>query len=151
MNIKILSFAILLSGLISNANAQEKYYFSKQMDVSYEVAIEKLKDALKDQNFGVVSETAMHETIMSKIPGVEMKPYIVIGACNAKIAHKVLQKEPNMGLLLPCKIVVKYIAEDRSEVAIINPEVAMSVTGNKDITPVLEEVSGQLKKVLKSL
>ncbi len=137
--------------LVSGVNAQEKYYFSKQLDVSYEVALEKLKSALKEQNFGVVSESAMHKTIMSKIPGVEMDPYIVIGACNAKIAHKVLQQEANMGLLLPCKIVVKYISDNKSEVAIINPEVAMSVTGNDAITPILEEVSGQLKKVLKAL
>ena len=151
MKVKYLISAAFMVLLALSVQAQEKYYFSKQMDVSYEVAIEKLKEALKAQNFGVVSETAMHETINSKIPGAEMDPYIVIGACNAKIAHTVLQKEPNMGLLLPCKIVVKYLSDDRSEVAIVNPVVAMSVTGNEEIVPVLEEVSGQLKKVLKSL
>jgi len=151
MKSKFLFFAIAFSLLISNIYAQEKYYFSKQMDVSYEVAIEKLKDVLKDQNFGVVSEISIYKTITSKIPGVEMDPYIIIGACNAKIAHKLLQHEPNMGLLLPCKIVVKHIAENRSEVVISNPEVTMAVTGNDANTPILEEVSGQLKKVLKSL
>ncbi len=151
MKSKFLFFAFAISLLISNIHAQEKYYFSKQLDVSYTVAIEKLKDALKDHNFGVVSEIAIYETITSKVPGVQMDPYIIIGACNAKIAHKLLQQEPNMGLLLPCKIVVKHIAENRSEVVISNPEVAMAVTGNDDITPTLEEVSGQLKNVLKAL
>ena len=151
MKSKFLFFAIAISLLISNIHAQEKYYFAKQMDVSYTVAVEKLRDALKDHNFGVVSEIAIYKTINSKVPGAEMDPYIIIGACNANIAHKLLQQEPNMGLLLPCKVVVKYIAENRSEVLISNPEVAMAVTGNDDITPILEEVSGQLKKVLKSL
>lgn len=151
MKAKYFISTVFLFFFIVCVQAQEKYYFSKQLDISYEQAVEKLKEALKEQNFGVVSESAMHETIMSKIPDVQMDPYIVIGACNAKIAHKVLQKEANMGLLLPCKIVVKYISDARSEVAIINPVVAMSVTGNEELTPVLEEVSEQLKKVLKSL
>lgn len=151
MKAKIFLSALFVALLVTNLNAQKEYYFSKQLDVSYETALEKLKTALKDENFGVVMESAMHETIMSKIPGVKMDPYIIIGACNAKIAHKFLQIEPNMGLFLPCKIVVKHLGENRSEVAVINPEVSMSVTGNEDITPILEEVTGQLKKVLEAL
>ncbi len=151
MKSKFLFFAIAISLLMSNIQAQEKYYFSKQLDVSYTVAVEQLKEALKDHHFGVVSEIPISETITSNVPGAEMDPYIIIGACNAKVAHKLLQQEPNMGLLLPCKIVVKHIAENRSEVVISNPEVAMAVMGNDAILPILQDVSGQLKKVLKSL
>jgi uncharacterized protein (DUF302 family) len=145
----VISVVVLFLSL--GLQAQEKYFFSKQLDVSYEKAIEKLKEALKEQNFSVVMESAMHETIMSKIPGAKMDPYIILGACNAKIAHTFLQAEPNMGLFLPCKIVVKHVGENRSEVAVINPEVSMSVTGNDAIAPMLAEVSGQLKEVLSSL
>ena len=117
----------------------------------YDVAIEKLKVVLKDHQIGVVSENAMHETINSKVPGAQMDPYIVLGVCNAGYAYKVIQAEENVGLLLPCKAIVKYIDDNRSEVAILDPAAAGSVVGNETVTKVFEEVSIQLKKVLKEL
>ena len=143
---------LIVSIFAINANAQEKaYYSSKTLDVSYEKAIEKLKVALKDQEFGVVSETAMHETINKKVPGSSMDPYIVIGACNAKFADKVLKLEENIGLLLPCKIIVKYLADEKSEVVMMDPAALMSVANNKEVTAFSIEIGKKLVKVLEAL
>lgn len=147
----ILSVA-LLSLFMLGAKAQEnKYYFSKTLDVSTNEAIEKIKTALKEEGFGVVSESHMDRTLMEKIPDLKMDPYIVLGACNAKYARKVIEKEPNIGMLLPCKIVIRHLGKEQCEVAIINPSVAMSVVGNEELTPIFDEISIKLKKVLKVL
>lgn len=149
---KILLSILIVSIFAISANAQEKtYYSSKTLDVSYEKAIEKLKVALKGQEFGVVSETAMHETINKKVPGSNMDPYIVIGACNAKFADKVLKLEENIGLLLPCKIIVKYLADEKSEVVIMDPAAVMSVANNKEVTAFSTEIGKKLIKVLEAL
>ncbi len=152
MKTRIFITALLLSISILGANAQDQsYYFSKTLDVSYETAIENLKVALKEEGFGVVSETAMHETINAKIPGSDMDPYIVIGACNAKYANEMLKMEENVGLLLPCKIIVKYLAEEKSEVVMMNPTVIISLAKNENITTYSNNVTKQLKKVLQAL
>lgn len=149
---KILLSALIVSVFIMGTYAQEKaYYSSKTLDVSYEKAIEKLKVALKDQEFGVVSETAMHETINSKVPGSNMDPYIVIGACNAKFADKVIKLEENIGLLLPCKIIVKYLSDNRTEVVVMDPAAVMSVTNNKEVTDFSTDIGKKLIKVLEAL
>jgi uncharacterized protein (DUF302 family) len=152
MKARILTTVLISSLIILSANAQDQgYYFSRTLDVSYEKAIEKLKVALKDQGFGVVSETAMHETINAKIPGSNMDPYIVFGACNAKYAYEMLEMEENIGLLLPCKIIVKYLGEENSEIVIMNPSVILSVSKNDDITSYSTSVTKKLTKVLEAL
>lgn len=152
MKTRIFISALFISISILSANAQDQaYYFSKTVDVSYETAIEKLKVALKDQGFGVVSETAMHETINTKIPGSDMDPYIVIGACNAGYAKEMLKMEENVGLLLPCKVIVKYLAEQKSEVVMMNPTAIVSVAKNENITKFSIDVTKKLEKVLEAL
>ena len=152
MKARILTTVLISSLIILSANAQDQgYYFSRTLDVSYEKAIEKLKVALKDQGFGVVSETAMHETINAKIPGSNMDPYIVLGACNAKYADKMLKMEENVGLLLPCKILVKFVANEKSEVVMMNPSAIISLAENEKINSFSTEVTSKLKKVLEAL
>ncbi len=152
MKTRIFIAALAISIFTLNASAQEtEYFFSKKLDVSYEKAIEKLRVALKEQEFGIVSETAMHETINAKIPDSKMEPYIVFGACNAKYAYEMLEMEENVGLLLPCKIIVKYLGEEKSEVVIMNPSVILSVSKNDDITSYSTSVTKKLKKVLEAL
>jgi len=151
MKLKSILFVLFITSFLVNAAGQDSYYISKKLDVSYEKAIERLKTELKKEGFGVVSETAMHETINSKIPGSDMDPYVAIGACNAKYAKKVIGLEENIGLFLPCKILVKYTSDESSEVVIINPKVAMSVVENKEANAIFDEVTEKLKNVLKSL
>ncbi len=152
MKARILTTVLISSLIILSANAQDQgYYFSRTLDVSYEKAIEKLKVALKDQGFGVVSETAMHETINAKIPGSNMDPYIVLGACNAKYADKMLKMEENVGLLLPCKILIKFVANEKSEVVMMNPSAIISLAENEKINSFSTEVTSKLKKVLEAL
>lgn len=149
---KIFITVLIAATFTMGAYAQDKeYYSSKTLEVSYEKAIEKLKVALKDQEFGVVSETAMHETINKKVPGSNMDPYIVIGACNAKFADKVIKLEENIGLLLPCKIIVKYLGENKSEVVMMNPAAVISVANNEEVTDYSIEMGEKLMTVLEAL
>lgn len=144
--------ALIAATVSLGTYAQEReYYSSKTLEVSYDKAIEKLKVALKDQEFGVVSETAMHETINKKVPGSSMDPYIIIGVCNAKFADKVIKLEENIGLLLPCKIIVKYLDENKSEVVLMNPAAVMSVANNEAVTNFSYEVGKKLMTVLEAL
>lgn len=152
MKPRIIISLVILSLFIVNTNAQtEDYYFSKELNVSYEKAIENLKIVLKDHDLSVVSETALHESLNAKLPGINLDPYIVIGACNAKYAYEILQMEENIGLLIPCKIIVKYISDDKSEVVIMNPSVTMSVINNDEVTTFFADITRNLKKVLKAL
>ncbi len=152
MKTRIFIAALAITIFTLNASAQEtEYFISKKLNVSHEKAIEKLKVALKDQGFGVVSETAMHETINAKIPGSNLDPYIVLGACNAKYADKMLKMEENVGLLLPCKILVKFVANEKSEVVMMNPSAIISLAENEKINSFSTEVTSKLKKVLEAL
>ena len=82
-----------------------KYGFSKTIDVPYEEAIEKVRAALKEEGFGVLSEIDIQEKLKEKL-GVDFRRYVILGACNPPLAYKTLQEELEIGLLLPCNVIV---------------------------------------------
>ncbi|TLX77047.1 DUF302 domain-containing protein [Labilibacter sediminis] len=131
-------------------NAQEKYYFSKTLDASFEEATTKTKEALKKQGFGIVAESDMDKMLKEKIDA-DLKPYRVLGACNPKIAHKAILTEENVGIFLPCKVIIKYVDEKKTEVVIVNPNVAMKAIKNKDTQKIFKDVSELMKKVLEAI
>ncbi|MGQ1785531.1 DUF302 domain-containing protein [Saccharicrinis sp. GN24d3] len=128
-------------------NAQEKYYFSKTVDLSFEEATTKTKASLKEQGFGIVAESNMDQMLKEKI-NVDLKPYRVMGACNPKIAYKALQTEENVGIFLPCKVIIKFVSENKTEIVMVNPTVAMQAVNNADAKKLFEEVSVLMKKAL---
>lgn len=114
----------------------------------YERALQRTRDALAGEGFGVLSEIDVRATLGKKL-GVDFRPYMILGACNPPLAHRALSAEPNIGLLLPCNVIV-YAGDDpdTTVVAAIDPEVSLSRVGNAELAPVAAEVKARLRRVL---
>jgi len=123
-----------------------KYGFSKITDYSFEQAIDKVTEELKNEGFGVLTSIDVKDTLKKKID-VDFKKYTILGACNPKLAHGALQVEEELGLLLPCNVVV-YEKNDKTVVSIFDPRIMTLVIDNPDMKPVAEEVKNKLEKVL---
>ena len=125
-----------------------RYGLSTTTPLPYEEALERTRESLAEQGFGVLTEIDVAATLRKKL-NVEFRPYIILGACNPPLAHRALQAELDIGLLLPCNVVV-YAAEDGSHsvVAALDPVEALSLSGNDAIRPIAEEVRGRLERVL---
>ncbi|HEY5074570.1 MAG TPA: DUF302 domain-containing protein [Pyrinomonadaceae bacterium] len=129
-----------------------KYGFSKTIDVPYEEAVEKTRAALKEEGFGVLSEIDIKEKLKEKL-GVDFRRYVILGACNPPLAYKTLQQEINIGLLLPCNVIV-YEADEagKSVVAAIDARMMLSVVGdNATLDAVAAEVNEKLQRVVVEL
>jgi len=124
---------------------QKKYGFIRSVDLPFEKAVESTREALKDEGFGVLSEIRIDEKLKEKL-GADFRPYVILGACNPPLAYRTLQEEINIGLLLPCNVVV-YEAEDqnRSVVAAVDAKAMLSVVGE---SPVLNEVTNEVNQRL---
>lgn len=126
-----------------------KYGFSKTTDYNFEQAIEKVTEELKKEGFGVLTTIDVKETLKKKID-VDFKKYTILGACNPKLAHDALQVEEELGLLLPCNVIV-YEKNDKTVVSIFDPRVMTLVIENPEMKPVAEEVKNKLQRVLESV
>lgn len=130
-----------------------KFGFSKTIDLPYEKAVEKARSALKDEGFGVLCEIDLKEKLKEKL-GVDFRKYVILGACNPPLAYKTLQQEINIGLLLPCNVIV-YEADEagKSVVAAIDARTMLSVVGgnNEPLDAVATEVNEKLKRVVAQL
>ncbi len=125
------------------------YGFGTTLNVSYEETISRVKEALKAEGFGVLTEIDVRQTLREKL-GVEMEPYIILGACNPQLAHRALEQEPDIGLLLPCNVVVRSLSQG-SRVDIADPEAMLGMVGNKQLHPVAQEAKQRLQRVVASL
>jgi len=126
-----------------------QYGFSKTVDMPYEQVIEKVSTELKKEGFGVLTSIDVKETLKQKI-NVDFKKYAILGACNPLIAHRALQEEEELGLLLPCNVVV-YEKEDKTHVSIFDPMVMTRIMENDNIKPIATEVQERLQRVLKAI
>jgi uncharacterized protein (DUF302 family) len=126
-----------------------QYGFSKTVDMPYEQAIEKVTAELKKEGFGVLTSIDVKETLKQKI-NVNFKKYAILGACNPPIAHKALQEEEELGLLLPCNVIV-YEKDGKTRVSIFDPMVMTWIMENDDIKPIATEVQERLQRVLKAI
>ena len=130
-----------------------KYGFSKTVALPYEKAVEKARAALKEEGFGVLCEIDIKEKLKEKL-GVDFRKYVILGACNPPLAYKTLQQETNIGLLLPCNVIV-YEADEagKSVVASIDAKTMLSVVGgtNATLDAVATEVNEKLKRVVAQL
>jgi uncharacterized protein (DUF302 family) len=123
-----------------------QYGFSKNVALTYEQAIEKVTEELKKEGFGVLTTIDVRETLKKKL-NVDFEKYVIFGACNPPFAHKVLQAEEQIGLLLPCNVIV-YEKEGRTTVGIFDPMTMAAVLDNDAVKPVAEEVRQKLQRVL---
>lgn len=134
----------------SNPIPGENYYFSKSVEGTIESVTQQVKESLKSEGFGVVTEIDMDKTLKEKID-VDFKPYRILGVCNATYAYQTLQIEENIGVFLPCKMVLKQMDEKTVEVVSVNPSALMQMLGNDELTRVAEQVTEKLQRVVKSL
>ena len=125
------------------------YGFSKSVDLSFEQTIDKITEELKKEGFGVLTSIDVKETLKKKI-NVDFKKYTILGACNPPIAHKALLEEEELGLLLPCNIIV-YEKEDKTVVSVFDPMIMTKVIDNEKIVPVAGQVKERLERVLQSV
>lgn len=123
-----------------------KYGFSKVVPLSYEQAVDKVTEELKKEGFGVLTTIDVRETLKKKLD-VDFKKYVILGACNPPFAHKALQAEEEIGLLLPCNVIV-YEKEGKTVVSAFDPMVMTTIVGNTAMTPIAEEVRARLERVI---
>jgi uncharacterized protein (DUF302 family) len=125
------------------------YGFGTTLQVPYEEAIPRVKEALKAEGFGVLTEIDVRQTLREKL-GAEMEPYIILGACNPQLAHRALEQEPDIGLLLPCNVVVRAEGQG-SRVDIADPQAMLGIVGNEQLSTVAGEAKQRLLRVLAAL
>ena len=124
------------------------YGMSTTVDLPYERAVERTREALGAEGFGVLTEIDVRATFRKKLD-TDFRPYVILGACNPAFAHRALTAERDIGLLLPCNVIV-YAADTPGHcvIAAIDPVVALGVTGKADLLPLAEEVKSRLSRAL---
>ncbi len=123
-----------------------QYGFSKTVDLPFEQTIEKVTEELKKEGFGVLTTIDVKDTLKKKID-VDFKKYTILGACNPPIAHKALQIEEELGLLLPCNVIV-YEKDDQIKVSMFDPMLMTNVIDNELMEPIAKEIKEKLQRVL---
>jgi uncharacterized protein (DUF302 family) len=126
-----------------------EYGFVKEMDMDFESALETVKNSLREEGFNILTAIDVREKLQEKL-GVNFHKYMILGACDAASAHKALMVEEDIGLMLPCNVVV-YESDGKSRVAVIRPTVAMQMIDNPDLRRIAKDVERKLKHVVDSL
>jgi uncharacterized protein (DUF302 family) len=123
------------------------YYFSKVLSVSFDEAVARVTQALKNHGFGVITEIDVTHTLKTKI-GVDFRPYRILGACNPTLALEALKLEDKVGTMLPCNVIVQELGPRQIEVAAIDPVASMAAIENPELLEKAALVRGQLEKVI---
>jgi len=122
------------------------YGYSRTVGLSYPEAVERVTQTLKEQGFGILTQIDVKATLKEKL-GVDFPNYIILGACNPPYAHKSLQLETELGLLLPCNVIV-HEDEGRTRVAMLKPTAALGIVGNPELDRIAEEVEAKVKQAI---
>ncbi|MEK7410363.1 MAG: DUF302 domain-containing protein [Actinomycetota bacterium] len=120
-----------------------------ELDSTYDEAIPRVKDALKEQGFGVLTEIDVRKTLKEKLD-IDVEAQIILGACNPKLAHRALGVDPRIAALLPCNVVVR-VENGHTVVEALDPKLMAEVTGNPALTPIAEEAGGLIQAALDAL
>ncbi len=127
-----------------------KYSFWKKVDYDFEETINKIQEELKKEGFGVLADLDFQATLKTKL-NVDFRPYRVLAACNPPNAYKALQAEDQIGLFLPCNVIVYVNGNNEVIAAAIDPVSNMSIIDNEEIRKVAEVIQGKLKNVIEKL
>lgn len=126
------------------------YSIKKNVNMSYEEALKKVKEELKEEGFGVLSELDMKSIFKEKIDK-ELDEYTILGACNPKFAYEGIELETELGLLLPCNVIVYIDDSDNTIVAAVDPIKSLGLSNNSDIDKVGEKIFKRLTNVIESM
>lgn len=123
------------------------YYFSKTVAMSFDDAVRRATEALKQEGFGVLTEIDVQDTLRKKL-GVEFQRYRILGACNPGLAYEALKREDKIGTMLPCNVVVQETADHRVEIAAVDPVASMMAVDNPALGKTAAEVRERLRRVI---
>lgn len=126
------------------------YGFSVDTLLSLEAAEVKVKELLKEEGFGVLTEIDVRSTLREKL-NADFRPYKILGACNPSLAHRALLAEPMIGLMLPCNVVVEQRTEAGSRVSFLDPKAALGMVGNPELDAVADDAAARLARVAERL
>ena len=124
--------------------------FGRTVSLPFEEALERTEAALQDQGFGVLTRIDVRATLKEKLD-VEHPPYVILGACNPPLAHQALTREPDVGLLLPCNVVVRELPDGRTRVEAANPQVMARLFPEDGLEAVAREATERLHEALEAI
>lgn len=126
-----------------------KYGIETRLDLPYAQAVERVTEALKEEGFGVLTEIDVKATLKKKLDA-DFRRYVILGACNPPLAHRALSAELDIGLLLPCNVIV-YEDGEGSVVSAADPGAMMEISGNPELQPIAQEARERLERAIGSL
>ena len=126
------------------------YHFHIDIDGGIDEVVDKTLAALKEEGFGVLMDLDIQATLKAKL-GVERAPYRILGACNPPLANQALEAEPDIGVLLPCNMVVRGLGDGRVRVSFMDPQAVLSMVDNPQVAELAAEVKARLERVRDSL
>jgi uncharacterized protein (DUF302 family) len=126
------------------------YYFNKTLNISFDDAITKVTEELKNEGFGILTEIDVKEAMKKKL-NKDFRKYKILGACNPPFAYKALLTEDKIGTMLPCNVIVQELDSGNVEVAAIDPIASMQAVDNPSLGDIANEISEKLKKVIDNL
>ena len=122
----------------------------KTLDISFDDALARVPEALKAEGFGVLTEIDVQQTLKKKLD-VDFRRYRILGACNPPFAHKALQHSLDVGMLMPCNVIVYETDDGQTRVCAVDPMQTMAAQGDPEMRPLAEAVQQKLEKVVESL
>jgi uncharacterized protein (DUF302 family) len=126
------------------------YGFKTSMDGKFDDVLPRVTEELKKEGFGILSDIDVQATLKAKL-GVDSPPYRILGACNPPYAHQALEADPDLGLLLPCNVVVREAGDGSVIVGFMDPEAVLDIVGNEQVTAIGKEIRAKLRRVRDAL